>query len=283
MAQIEEVHEPAKKVPRKKNVPTFVKYYLILYNALSAIAWSYVLIGTLVHLFALDNWRSPSLLSTLSRKRSSIPYLSSAAPFLGFGSSRFTWIESKLPVALVPVFRRATTTYARVGYQTAIIQSFAILEVVHALLGWVGSDPMTTLMQVASRYMLVWGIAPQYTAAQTTPFYASMVLSWSITEVIRYAHFAITLLGYEPYVLLYLRYTTFYLLYPTGASSEAFCMYATLPSSGEPWSLYDIFRAVLFGIWWPGLYVMYMHMVKRRRKVLGGGKGRTLGAKPKSL
>lgn len=79
-----------------------------------------------------------------------------------------------------------------------------------------------------------------------------MVLSWSITEVIRYTHFAITLLGYEPYILLYLRYTTFYLLYPTGASSEAFCMFATLPAAGESWGLLSLVRAGLFGIWWPG-------------------------------
>lgn len=77
-----------------------------------------------------------------------------------------------------------------------------------------------------------------------------MVLSWSITEVIRYSHYALTLLGTESYLLLWLRYTTFYFLYPTGAGSEAFVMLATLPN-GE----YDLFawvRAIFFVIWWPG-------------------------------
>ena len=40
-----------------------------------------------------------------------------------------------------------------------------------------------------------------------------MILSWSITEVIRYVYYALNLLGREPYALLYIRYTTFYVLY----------------------------------------------------------------------
>ena len=91
------------------------------------------------------------------------------------------------------------------------------------------------------------------TAAQTHthPAYASMVLSWSLTEVIRYEFYACTLLGAEPFPLLWLRYTTFYVLYPTGASSEAALIFATLPGRGAAWGLTDYARAVLFGIWWP--------------------------------
>lgn len=80
-----------------------------------------------------------------------------------------------------------------------------------------------------------------------------MILSWSITEVIRYVYYALNLIGYEPYALLWTRYTTFYLLYPTGASSEAFLMFSTIPSftSLTSWGLHDIFRLAMFCIWWP--------------------------------
>lgn len=113
--------------------------------------WSYVLLGTLIHLFALPI---------------PLPYLSeTSAPFKGFPtSSRAASLEALLPTALVPVLQRATTTYARIGTQTALVQSLAILEVLHAVLGWVGSGAVTTMVQVASRYMLVWGIAPLYPA-----------------------------------------------------------------------------------------------------------------------
>jgi very-long-chain (3R)-3-hydroxyacyl-CoA dehydratase len=80
-----------------------------------------------------------------------------------------------------------------------------------------------------------------------------MILSWSITEVVRYAFYACNLLGKEPYLLFYLRYTTFYVLYPLGAASEAFLIYSTLPKTALGyWKLTDYQRGVLFAIWWPG-------------------------------
>jgi len=77
-----------------------------------------------------------------------------------------------------------------------------------------------------------------------------MLLAWSTTEVIRYSFYAFTLLGHVPYQLLWLRYTTFYLLYPIGAASEALGAYATLPVSSE-WNTFDYIRALLFMTWWP--------------------------------
>jgi very-long-chain (3R)-3-hydroxyacyl-CoA dehydratase len=95
-----------------------------------------------------------------------------------------------------------------------------------------------------------------------------MILAWSATEVIRYSFYACTLAGYEPQFLLYLRYTTFYVLYPIGAGSEASLIYATLPSSSPMpswqswvqgmWKPTDYVRAMLFMIWWPGQYFIYV-------------------------
>ena len=85
------------------------------------------------------------------------------------------------------------------------------------------------------------------------PLYASMVFSWSFTEVIRYVFYACNLLGLEPYPLLWIRYTTFWVLYPTGASSEAFLIYSTLPMTTPfwAWDPHSTVRAGLFCIWWP--------------------------------
>lgn len=135
-----------------------------------------------------------------------------------------------------------------------------------------------------------------------------MILSWALTEVIRYSFYTSSLLSPSsppPPLLNWLRYTTFYVLYPTGAGSEAFTAFVTLPKFGE-WGRWDwdaAVRGVLFCVWWPGesflcievrgrilmvfgwgtgLYVMYTHMMKQRRKVFGGT-GRTLGGRPKQL
>jgi len=118
-----------------------------------------------------------------------------------------------------------------------------------------------------------------------------MVLSWALTEVIRYTFYAASLIGGEFAPLLWLRYSTFFVLYPTGAGSEALVNLATLPVSVatggswfsmlplKQWDEYSYLRGVFFIMWWPGLYVMYAHMIKQRRKVYGGQK---LGAKPKT-
>ncbi|KAI0675189.1 PTPLA-domain-containing protein [Trametes maxima] len=282
MASIEEVDPPKKQTKQKRGPPPLVKYYLVLYNILSALGWSYVLLTTLVHLFDLDGAHSAG--TPLHAWLARIPYLPAVRKALAHGST-----AAGLPAWAVPVVRRAGSAYARVGPQTAFVQSWAALEVLHVLFGWVRSPLGTTLIQVGSRLYLVWGVAYQFPQTHTNPLYASMVLSWSLTEVVRYTFYACNLLGSEPAVLLFLRYTLFYVLYPTGASSEALLIHATIPYPGlglghgfGAEALHTYVRQALFLVWWPGLYVMYTHMMKQRRKVFGGA-GRTLGAKPKSL
>ncbi|KAI0744168.1 tyrosine phosphatase-like protein, partial [Daedaleopsis nitida] len=225
-----------------------VKYYLVLYNVLSTLGWAYLLVRTLAVVLA----------------------------------------PAPAPASAEAVVARARTAYAAVGADVAFVQSFAALEVLHVLLGWVRSPLVTTGIQVGSRLYLVWGVVAQFPQTHTNPLYASMVLSWSLTEVVRYSFYACALLGHEPRALVFLRYTLFYVLYPTGASSEALLIYATLPHPAFGWarggalgSLHTGVRELLFAVWWPGLYVMYTHMMKQRRKVLGSA-GRTGAAKLKS-
>lgn len=135
-----------------------MKLYLVVYNIISILGWAYVLVGTIVHLFDFDSWSTSStLFASLSKKLADLPYLSSAVPFTSSRGSLL--LEPYVPVTFVPVLRRATTLYSRIGIQTAIIQSFASLEIIHALLGWVGSSPVTTAVQVWTRLEAVWGIA----------------------------------------------------------------------------------------------------------------------------
>lgn len=54
---------------------------------------------------------------------------------------------------------------------------------------------------------LLFLTSPSSGVSQThfNPIYASMVLAWSVTEVIRYAFYAFNVLGLEPYPLLWIR------------------------------------------------------------------------------
>ncbi|EKM54601.1 uncharacterized protein PHACADRAFT_258569 [Phanerochaete carnosa HHB-10118-sp] len=268
MAKIEEWVSPKPEPARGPKGPSpFLKAYLVAYNLVNAAGWLYVFVGAVAHL--AGNGGAPT---------------GASARFASLFAQAHA-LEQYVPASLVPLLRRAATTHSAVGTRTIVIQTLAILDVVHSLLGWVRSPLVTVAMQIASRLFIVWGIGYFFPNTYTHPAYASMVLSWSFTEVLRSVFYACNLLGSEPYPLLWLRYTTFYLLYPTGASSEAALIFSTLPplSTLSSWGFMDYCRGAMFCIWWPSLYVLYTHMIKQRRRVLGVGPGRTLGSKPKSL
>lgn len=104
---------------------------------------------------------------------------------------------------------------------------------------------MTTLMQVASRFLLVWAIVDVFPFLALSPFYSSMLIAWSVTEIIRYSFFALSLSGYQPKFLTWLRYNTFFVLYPIGISSECMLIWFATDPAGNinelyKWALYAI-------------------------------------------
>ncbi|EPQ31896.1 uncharacterized protein PFL1_00095 [Pseudozyma flocculosa PF-1] len=244
---------------------TAVRFYLIAYNLASFFGWMLILSTLLKHLAG-----GPMTTSLPIRTASKI--LSPLRPV------RIAYLPSfsHLPKPVATLLERASSSHNHIGALVAFVQTFAILEVVHAALGWVRSPVPTTAIQVASRLFMVWAVSEKYDKAWTSPWYASMVLAWSITECVRYPFYANQLMGSDAAGLLWLRYTTFYVLYPLGAGSEAMCMFVTLPNAlpwnkPEAWFLKDYVFSFLFIIWWPGLYVMYTHMIKQRRRAIGKG------------
>lgn len=91
-------------------------------------------------------------------------------------------------------------------------------------------------MQVSSRILLVWGVVDAHPKATSpSPFYSSMLLAWSITEVVRYSYFALNLRSGVPSFLTWLRYNTFYLLYPIGIGSEMVMIFKASEVSEKRW------------------------------------------------
>ena len=138
-SELESSHQK-KKYHNKANPNTestaapFVNVYLVSYNVLSALGWSLVLYRTIAHL------RGTSQSNTL--------------PFI--------WVPSFLPASFTPLYTRACTTYDAVGTTTAYVQTGAVLEVLHVLLGLVRSPLPTTIVQVSSRLFSVWYIALRF-------------------------------------------------------------------------------------------------------------------------
>ncbi|CAF0824236.1 unnamed protein product [Didymodactylos carnosus] len=101
-----------------------------------------------------------------------------------------------------------------------IYQTAAFLEVIHAALGFVRSNPIIVFIQIISRVFLVWGVANYIPYAQLTPGLLLAVTCWSITEIIRYSYYALNLYNLAPSWLTYCRYTFFIVLYPLGVAGE---------------------------------------------------------------
>ncbi|KAG5896385.1 hypothetical protein JTB14_009590 [Gonioctena quinquepunctata] len=172
--------------------------------------------------------------------------------------------------------------YDTLKWTVIIFQNAALLEVIHAITRMVRSSPLITAVQVASRVIVVCGVLIATTAARETIGLGLALLAWSVTEVIRYSTYALTLVGAVPYFLKWLRYTTFIVLYPIGITGELLCMYAAQKEVGEG-NLYSIlmpnkynfifnYQHILIFImllYFPLFPHLYMHMFSQRRKVLG--------------
>lgn len=181
-------------VASPKKPAGFVRLYLFLYNLVSLLRWSYILLKAVQGLaLALD------LAQTQHKDQG-----------LGAGAlaSMYDW-----------VFLTLLST-----------QTLAVLEVVHSCLKLVRAGLVTTAMQVASRLVVVWAVlyafgrgGPLLRAGEVgvvgvggdpagqvlqlgDAAFTAAVLAWSLTECVRYAFFSISLLGLEaPGFLVWLR------------------------------------------------------------------------------
>ncbi|OWR46456.1 tyrosine phosphatase [Danaus plexippus plexippus] len=217
--------------PKHSGPSTLGKLYLIAYNGIQTLGWSYLLLQT-------------------------------ATFFLNRGKLEDFWREIKWTVI--------------------IFQNAALLEVVHSAIRLVPSNVMVVFMQIFSRVFLVCGMLLATHSATVSPGLPLCIIAWSITEIIRYAYYALNLVNFVPQILLFFRYSTFLILYPIGITGELLCMYHSLDevvekqlftvSMPNTWNF--IFNYYYFLVFYMSLYIplfpyLFGHMLKQRRKMLG--------------
>ncbi|WWD04071.1 hypothetical protein V865_002136 [Kwoniella europaea PYCC6329] len=293
-----------------KSTLTPVKVYLLFYNLISALLWGHLLYIVLIFII------------TPRSTASSIQH----APSSFFARLFPSTSSTPSPINRLIEHFSGSYDFKGLGWKTKYVQSLAALEILHTALGWVRSPLGTVASQVFSRVWTVWGVVEAVPeVSHSSPLFTTMLFAWSLTEVIRYTFYFLSLLNIQSPFVNYLRYTTFIPLYPIGASSEAFLAFSTLPpilpvvgnliSSLPPkarevllkthigrnllwnlakssvtknvvntrsWGLLEAFRLVMFFIWWPSLYVLFTYMLKQRKKVLGGKKGKVVGGSNKA-
>lgn len=159
-----------------------------------------------------------------------------------------------------------------------LCQYAAGLEVVHAALGMVRSPVGSTLMQVFSRYLVVYvlQICGEEGGPRDIIFFRMVCVAWCTVEVIRYSFYACNCLGLSIYPLTWLRYSAFIVLYPLGVSGEIGCLWASIPALQNvtlmgPVTLGAFIKFVVLPGYLPGLPILYSYMVAQRTKALGGG------------
>ncbi|KAF2931141.1 hypothetical protein DAI22_05g187700 [Oryza sativa Japonica Group] len=165
-----------------------------------------------------------------------------------------------------------------------LLQTWAILETIHAAIGLVHTSPLLAFLQWGGRTHFVLAVVRQIPEVQSSPSVFITFMAWSISEVIRYSHYALTTLKVCPPWLTYLRYTAFIPLYPIGVGpGEMWTMYQALPFVKErklysgffgKFSMsYHSFLVAVLAVY-PFLWMkLYLHVFKQRRSKLGKSGG----------
>ena len=124
--------------------------------------------------------------------------------------------------------------WASVALPLKVLQTSALLEVLHAALGWVRSNAAMAFIQVVARCVVLWAVMDPFPSVQRSWALPLCVGAWAAVEVPRYLFYVCELLGKgsAPYALAWLRYSLFIVLYPLGIAGEVGCIFAALPFAG---------------------------------------------------
>ncbi|KAG5487034.1 hypothetical protein LSCM1_07703 [Leishmania martiniquensis] len=199
---------------------------------------------------------------------------------------------------LVKVIKRlaeggsVASVYPEIAQLLCVAQTGAIAEILHAAFGLVRSPVGTTFLQVLSRLIVLYGaVRIGGTEATGNIIFVQMLVSWCLSEVIRYSFYTTSLVSVRSAWLTWLRYSAFMVLYPVGITGEIGCLYKALPYIKEhkPWTVelpntlnftfswHNGVWFILLGVYPYGSYVMYSYMLSQRRKIFA--KAASEGAK----
>nr|AKM76683.1 protein-tyrosine phosphatase-like protein [Pelargonium dichondrifolium] len=200
-------------------------------------------------------------------------FLYNSLQFFGWALALFRVLSSFL------LTKSIHGAYASAGELICFLQTAAFLEVIHGAIGLVPSGALLPLMQWGGRTHFLLAIVRGITEVQELPSVFITFLAWSLSEIIRYPHYALSCLGHCPSWITYLRYTAFIVLFPIGVGpGEMWLMYQALPYIkakhlygdsflGLPISYYNFVQVVL--LCYPFLWLkLYVHLFKQRKSKL---------------
>uniref|UniRef100_A0A2K5TS12 Very-long-chain (3R)-3-hydroxyacyl-CoA dehydratase n=2 Tax=Macaca fascicularis TaxID=9541 RepID=A0A2K5TS12_MACFA len=191
-----------------------------------------------------------------------------------------------LAIAMVRFYMEKGThrgLYKSVQKTLKFFQTFALLEIVHCLIGIVPTSVLVTGVQVSSRIFMVWLITHSIKPIQNEESVVLFLVAWTVTEITRYSFYTFSLLDHLPYFIKWARYNFFIILYPVGVAGELLTIYAALPYVKKTGMFsirlpnkynisfdYYYFLLITMASYIPLFPQLYFHMLRQRRKVLHG-------------
>lgn len=205
-------------------------------------------------------------------------FVSWSAIFVGMCAVAFNTelaSESSRPEFLLKIYLKVETLLK-------ISQTVALLEIIHCIVKIVPSSPVLTGFQVMSRLFVLWLVTDLVPSTQKAPGVVLYLVCWTVTEIVRYSYYVLNLIGSVPYVIMWCRYTFFFVLYPLGVAGELITIYYSLSVVKETGILslpmpnlinfgfsYHVFLIFVMLCYIPIFPQLYFHMVAQRKKFIG--------------
>ncbi|XP_059951476.1 very-long-chain (3R)-3-hydroxyacyl-CoA dehydratase 1 [Mesoplodon densirostris] len=191
-----------------------------------------------------------------------------------------------LAIAMVRFYMEKGThkgLYKSIQKTLKFFQTFALLEIVHCLIGIVPTSVLVAGVQVSSRIFMVWLVTHSIKPIQNEESVVLFLVAWTVTEITRYSFYTFSLLDQLPYFVKWARYNFFIILYPVGVAGELLTIYSALPYVKKTGMLsirlpnkynvsfdYYYFLLITMASYIPLFPQLYFHMLRQRRKVLHG-------------
>jgi len=172
--------------------------------------------------------------------------------------------------------------YELVGFALCYCQIVQFLEVLHPILGFTKTSIGMSLIQIAGRGIILFGLIASEERIQDKPVVFFLFYIWAIADIIRYPFYMLQISKISIYIVTWLRYSAWVILYPAGIACEAVVIFACIPyfvESGKysitlpnalnmTFSFTAIMRIyLLFGLF-PVAYSLLQNMRRSRQKVL---------------
>ncbi|PNJ58138.1 HACD1 isoform 4, partial [Pongo abelii] len=114
-----------------------------------------------------------------------------------------------LAIAMVRFYMEKGThrgLYKSIQKTLKFFQTFALLEIVHCLIGIVPTSVLVTGVQVSSRIFMVWLITHSIKPIQNEESVVLFLVAWTVTEITRYSFYTFSLLDHLPYFIKWARW-----------------------------------------------------------------------------